>query len=178
MGGTTSLLAVGERRIDASALVLVDIAPDVNREGVARIKAFMSHRPEGFDSLEEVAAAIAAYQPHRKPPTNLEGLAKIVRLGDDGRYHWHWDPKCRLQRSDPVARRKRMIDAAASLRLPTLLVRGGLSDVVTEEGAREFRELCPHAEYISVGGAGHMIAGGRNDIFGKAVIEFLARVAR
>jgi non-heme chloroperoxidase len=68
MGGGTSLVAVGEDRVDATALVLVDIAPQIEPEGVQKIGAFMNYKPEGFDTLEEVAAAIAGYQPHRKPP--------------------------------------------------------------------------------------------------------------
>jgi non-heme chloroperoxidase len=56
-----------------------------------------------------------------------------------------------------------------------LLVRGGLSDILSEEGAASFLELCPHAEYVNVEGAAHMVAGDRNDIFAQAVIEFLRR---
>ena len=58
----------------------------------------MSLKPEGFESLPEVADAIASYQPHREAPKNLDGLAKNVRLGTDGKYHWHWDPRFRPQR--------------------------------------------------------------------------------
>ena len=47
---------------------------------------------EGFASLEEVADSIAEYLPHRKRPTNFEGLRKNLRMDDDGRYRWHWDP--------------------------------------------------------------------------------------
>ena len=50
-----------------------------------------------------------------------------------------------------------------------------LSDVLSEAGAQEFLALCPHAEYINVTDAAHMVAGDRNDIFGKGVISFLAR---
>ena len=59
MGGGTSLVAVGEDHVDATALVLVDIAPRIEPEGVKRIGEFMNQKPDGFDSLEEVAAAIA-----------------------------------------------------------------------------------------------------------------------
>ena len=176
MGGGTSLVAIGEDRIDATALVMVDIAPRVEREGVTRIRAFMNQKPNGFESLDEVADAIAAYQPHRPRPGNLQGLAKNVRIGEDGRYHWHWDPRFLVREVDVERRLQRYEACAANLRLPVLLVRGGLSDVLTEEGAREFLALCPHAEYVSVGSAAHMIAGDRNDVFGKAVIEFLSRV--
>src|SRR5205085_2819078 len=73
-------------------------------------------------------------------------------------------------------RQQRFEAAASRLRLPTLLVRGGLSDVLTEEGARDFLAFAPHSEYVNVTNAGHMIAGDRNDIFGSAVIDFLNRV--
>ncbi|BCQ26454.1 hypothetical protein NK8_46380 [Caballeronia sp. NK8] len=54
-------------------------------------------------------------------------------------------------------------------------MRGGSSDVVSEAGVREFIELCPHAEYVNIAQAGHMVAGDRNDLFGNAAIDFLAR---
>ena len=176
MGGGTSLVAVGEGRVDATALVMVDVAPQITQEGVDKIQAFMSQAPEGFESLEAVAAAIAQYQPHRTRPRNLDGLAKNVRLGQDGKYRWHWDPRYRAVRHDLGKRQQRLEACAANLRLPTLLVRGGLSDLLTEEGAQAFLKLCPHSEYVSVSDAAHMVAGDRNDIFGNAVIGFLKRV--
>jgi pimeloyl-ACP methyl ester carboxylesterase len=175
MGGGTSLVAVGEDHVDATALVLVDIAPRIEPEGVDKIRAFMTQKPEGFDSLEEVADAIASYQPHRARPRTLDGLAKNVRLGEDGKYHWHWDPKTRMREADFAMREARLEECARSLSLPTLLVRGGLSDVLSEEGAQRFLELCPSAEYINVAGAAHMVAGDRNDNFANAVIDFLQR---
>ncbi len=173
MGGGTSLVGIGEDRVDATALVLVDIAPRIELDGVGKINAFMSRN--GFDSLEEVAAAIASYQPHRERPRNLDGLAKNVRLGDDGRYYWHWDPAFRAGHRDLEQRQARLEACARNLDLPTLLVRGGLSDILSEEGARAFLELCPHSEYVNVTGAAHMVAGDRNDIFASAVVEFLSR---
>jgi len=176
MGGGTSLVAVGEDHVDATALVVVDVAPRLEPEGVEKIQAFMHQRPEGFDSLDQVADAIAGYQPHRKRPKNLAGLAKNVRLGADGKYHWHWDPRFRPTRYDMAKRQERLEACARNLTLPALLVRGGLSDVLSEEGAEEFRRLCPHTEYVNITNAGHMVAGDRNDIFGNAVIDFLVRV--
>jgi pimeloyl-ACP methyl ester carboxylesterase len=176
MGGGTSLVAVGEDCVDATALVLVDVAPRIEPEGVAKIRAFMSQRPDGFDSLEAVAEAIANYQPQRQRPRTLDGLGKNVRLGEDGKYRWHWDPRFRGSRPlDLVKRQLRLEACARKLKLPTLLVRGGLSDVITEQGAREFRQLCPQCEYVNVADAAHMVAGDRNDIFGSAVIAFLSR---
>ena len=173
MGGGVSLVAVGEGHVDATGLVLVDIAPRIEPEGVEKISAFMSQKPEGFDSLEDVAAAIGSYQPHRERPRQLDGLAKNVRLGEDGKYHWHWDPRFRARGSQLYQREERLEECSRKLTLPTLLVRGGLSDILSEEGAKEFLALCPHSGYVNVTGAAHMVAGDRNDIFATAVLDFL-----
>ena len=179
MGGNTSLAAVGEGSVDASALVLVDIAPRIRSSGGAKVGKFMEQKPNGFDTLDEVADAIANYQPHRKRKRNLEGLAKNVRLGADGKYHWHWDPAYRNRKAltgDALrARTGRLEDAARNLSVPTLLVRGGLSDVLDEAGAQAFLDLVPQAEYVNITGAAHMVAGDRNDTFGVSVIDFLRR---
>jgi non-heme chloroperoxidase len=176
MGGGTSLVAIGEDHVDAVALVLVDIAPRIEKQGVDNIQAFMRRNPSGFASLEEVADAISAYQPHRPRPTRLHGLAKNVRLGDDGRYRWHWDPRFLSATRDLDKRQRRLEACARSLVVPTLLIRGGLSDVLTDKGVEEFRKLCPKSEYVEIGAAGHMVAGDRNDVFADAIASFLSRV--
>jgi pimeloyl-ACP methyl ester carboxylesterase len=74
---------------------------------------------------------------------------------------------------DVHAQHDRLFAAARALRVPTLLVRGRMSDLVTVEAAEEFLALAPHAKFADVSGAGHMVAGDRNDAFTKAVVEFL-----
>lgn len=176
LGGMTALLTAGEApRPVSAAVVLVDITPRVEQKGVDRIIAFMTARPDGFASLEEAADTVAEYIPHRPRPKDLSGLEKNLRKGPDGRYRWHWDP----QLVSPGRRRRdpeRMFTAARALRVPTMLVRGGISDVVSADTTKEFLDAVPHAKYVDVADAGHMVAGDRNDAFSKAVIEFLAEV--
>ena len=176
LGGMISLMAEGEARTSlASALVLVDIAPRTEQTGVARILGFMTAHPDGFATLDDAADAVAAYQPERPRPQNSDGLKKNLRLGDDGRYRWHWDPAMMSGEGRMNATRDpaRLEHAARNIRVPALLVRGRMSDVVSETGAREFLALCPHAEYVDVSGAGHMVAGDQNDPFTDAVVGFL-----
>ena len=73
------------------------------------------------------------------------------------------------------AARTAMIAAAQALTIPTLVVRGGRSDMVTSAEIDEFRALVPAAEFVDIAGAGHMVAGDRNDVFGDAILDFLAR---
>jgi pimeloyl-ACP methyl ester carboxylesterase len=180
MGGACSLVTVGnsDPRI-AAALVLVDIVPRIGTEGAAKIGAFMRARPEGFATLEEAADAVSAYNPHRPRPKDISGLMKNLRLRADGRLHWHWDPRfMQRDRPEPPVFAQRLLDAADRVRIPTLLVRGLQSDIVTDEGIREFKQHLPALEVYDVGGAGHMVAGDKNDAFDQGVISFLRRVIR
>jgi pimeloyl-ACP methyl ester carboxylesterase len=180
LGGSSGLMAVGHDAAAFSALVLVDITPSPAAAGVDRILAFMAETSiHGFADLDEAADAVEAYQPHRKRPQNTSGLAKNLRRGDDGRWRWHWDPAFVTSPKSMTNERGRHGEAegiARSLRLPTMLVRGRLSDLVTETEAEAFLEMAPHAEYVDVANAAHMIAGDKNDAFMSAIVNFVSRL--
>lgn len=174
MGGMTAMVAEGEHPGLARALVLVDIAPRMEPAGVKRIRNFMGSHLGGFASLEEVAEAIHEYTPNRKRATNLEGLKKNVRQREDGRWYWHWDPRFMASGDEPDRHMAvpRLEAAARAVRVPTLLVRGTQSDVVSAEGAAQLRELIPGAR-VEEAPAGHMVAGDDNDVFAQQVLAFL-----
>lgn len=156
-----------------AGLVMVDIAPTVNTAGTDKILAFMHSAPDGFASVEEAADAVATYLPHRPRPKDTTGLMRNLRLRD-GRYYWHWDPRM-FQRGRPTRDTDGLREAARNLKAPTLLVRGRLSDVLSQEGVDDFLQLVPHAEFADIAGADHMVAGDRNDAFNEAVFAFLER---
>lgn len=179
LGGLSALVAETRFGPLMESLVLVDITPRMDPEGVGKIQGFMGERmEEGFATLEDAADAIARYLPHRKRPGSLDGLRKNLRLCEDGRYRWHWDPAFINSESNiNLGARETMeevIDGLPDLHLPVLLVRGMQSELVHEDYAREFVALAPSASYVDVGGAGHMVAGDRNDIFCSAILDFLS----
>jgi pimeloyl-ACP methyl ester carboxylesterase len=177
LGGIASLIAAGEASASiAAALVLVDITPRVDPTGVDRIRGFMAtHIEDGFATLEEAADAIAAYLPHRPRPKSLDGLRKNLRHGTDGRYRWHYDPAFvrGMPRRTDDDREARLTAAARRLQIPILLVRGGSSELVSEDIARAFVAQLPNARYVDVHGAAHMVAGDVNDPFTEQVVTFL-----
>lgn len=180
LGGMTGLHVVDARPSAFTSLTLVDITPRPAKAGVNRILDFMAEKAhEGFADLEEAADAISQYQPHRPRPKDLTGLAKNLRLGDDGRWRWHWDPAFLDVRSGTNSEHARdrhhdeLEAMARNLTVPTMLIRGRLSDLVTQEEVDAFREIVPHARYVDVKDAAHMIAGDKNDVFTDAVVEFL-----
>jgi len=180
LGGLTALVALGESTAElACALVLVDVVPKLDPQGTEKITAFMSAHPQGFETLQQAADVISAYMPQRNRPRSLEGLSKNLRKKADGRFYWHWDPKflSRATDIDRAALFARIAAAAGNVKIPTLLIRGELSEIVNDAGVEDFKALMPNAEYVNLQGAGHMVAGDKNNAFNAAAIEFLLRKA-
>lgn len=184
LGGISAMLAQAVFGDDSteqlfSAIVLVDITPRMETSGVDKILGFMSRDlRKGFGTIDEAAEVIAAYLPDRSRPQSLNGLAKNLKQGQDGRWYWHWDPAF-IDGPNHVGNgafdsKDALVEAAAKITVPTLLVRGAKSELVTKQAVDEFLILVPHAQYVDVGDAGHMVAGDKNDVFASTVIEFLS----
>lgn len=180
MGGLLALLAqaqAGEAGL-FSAIVLVDVTPRWEAEGVGRIFEFMSAFPHGFESVQQAADAVNQYLPHReqKDPGRLR---QHLREGEDGRLRWHWDPK--LLEHIPRASERyipRLEAASRAVRCPVLLLSGGQSDVVSAQTIAAFQQLVPHAEHRQIAHATHMVVGDRNEQFSAEIELYLAQLVR
>ncbi|WP_308014914.1 alpha/beta fold hydrolase [Nocardia coffeae] len=175
MGGLTALLATnrpGSERI--AGLVMVDVVPRPEHEGVERVLNFLGGHQDGFASLDEAADAVAEYLPHRTRPRSSDGLRRNLRLREDGRWYWHWDPAMMSGKVEDIeAHTVALEEAARRLDIPVLLVRGRLSDVVSEQGVADFRTLVPQLEYVEISAAAHTAASDVNDEFSDAVVDFV-----
>ncbi|MEO8673842.1 MAG: alpha/beta hydrolase [Tahibacter sp.] len=178
LGGLVGLLAEATHAPLFRAMILVDITPRWESAGVERILDFMRAHPEGFASLEQAAQAISTYLPHRQERKSPERLRSMLVEQADGRYRWHWDPRL-LQRIAENGERHqaRLIEAARNIRIPTLLLSGSESDVVSQSTINEFLTLVPQALHRVVPRATHMVAGDRNEAFTAAVLEFVRNLA-
>jgi len=182
MGGICSLAALHYHPELAKGLILVDVSPRIEKKGTDRIFAFMSAKPEGYSSLEEVAEAVRGYLPHRKNIGSLKGLKKNLRKLPNGNLGWHWDPamlKVWQSKSNDVTQKEHedfLTNALVNLAIPALLVRGGISDVVSLEIVEELKQIAPNLEYVDVAEAGHMVAGDSNHVFTNALIDFINKL--
>ncbi len=175
LGGATAIKALS-LGLAPAALVLVDIVPKTNRRGVQRIRQFMLGNPDGFGAVEEAVEAVANYNPHRPRVTDPSGLMKNLRRRANGRLYWHWDPRILGDPDRKIAEFEDTVDALKRARnIPVQLVRGGESDVVNDSGVDDLRTALPQLEVFDVAGAGHMVAGDRNDVFNSGVLNFLLR---
>ena len=185
LGGIASLLAEGKAERAGqgpvfAAIVLVDITPRVEpRAASPRSRASCaSARREGFATVAEAADAVAAYLPHRPRPRSHDGLEEEPAPASGRALALALGP-ARAARASARSRidhrilEAALIEAAKAITIPALLVRGGSSELVQEAHVREFLELVPHADYIDVAEARHMVAGDANDRFSDAVLDFV-----
>lgn len=171
MGGLTGMMAQARHDV-FSALVLVDVTPRWETAGVARIMAFMNAFPEGFDSYEHAAEVIATYLPHRRERKSSKQLQFLLRE-QDNRLIWHWDRRMIkefVEHSEHLQEDIR--EAARQIKVPTLLISGGKSDIVSEHTVADFLELVPHAIHHHLPDATHMVAGDDNDAFNDTLLNF------
>ena len=180
LGGMISLSLAGheEESKHCSGLIMVDIGMRPNDEGSDRIVEFMRSGAKGFASVEEAADAVSGYLPHRERPKDISGLKKNLRLKEDGRYYWHWDPLFLTDRTGMgevrEERFKQLENSAKRITVPTLLVQGALSDILTNKEKEEFLNAVPHAKFAEIQQATHMVVGDKNDIFAEAIVDFLS----
>jgi len=173
MGGLLGLRAQAQHA-PFRALVLVDITPRWEAAGVERILTFMRAHPQGFASVDEAAAAIAQYLPHRAEKKSPQRLRSLLVATADGRLRWHWDPRL-IERigASGASEQAALLEAARAIDVPCLLISGERSDVVSDATIEEFLHCVPHAQHARVARATHMVAGDANDAFTLAVQQFI-----
>ncbi len=173
-GGQTALVA-GSRHPDKVRLImLADVAPLMNDTGVDNIRDFFKASANGFANVDEAADALAVLGQPRL--ANAAGLAKAMRRDTSGRLFWKWDPKTTSPEFlHPMSEGHALLEAAARVKTPVVLVRAEHSNIVTDEGVARFRELAPQLEVIEAKGVGHMFTSDRNDAFAETLLAHLAQ---
>ncbi len=171
MGGLNAMTLATRVPGLVRALVVVDIAPEVERKGVEHIRQFVTTNDE-LDSFEEFVSRAHAFNPRRSLENIRERLRHNLRRLESGRWTWKYDPALR----DPgraTGEIGTLWDRLATIRCPVLVVRGGESDILAPETAARLATLV-HAEIRTVAGAGHSVMGDNPSGFLAAIEPFLA----
>jgi pimeloyl-ACP methyl ester carboxylesterase len=182
IGGITAITFAAARPELVAGIVLIDIGHRLEEEGVHRIIEFLSAH-ESFASLEEAAAEIARYLPQRKE-VRPESLTRNLRQRADGRWIWkHGMGRRWREEGGPEAMPdwrnilEGLADDAAALRCPVLVLRGGKSDVLSDQGAEEIAAIIPDSRLRTVANAGHLAAGDNPESTVGLIKAFLDEIA-
>lgn len=161
MGGMNAIYYAGDRPDRLAALVLIDVGPDLQSKGTARIRGFLAEAQE-FDSLEEIVEHAKRFNPRRDPVLLRRSLLGNLRRTPSGKWRWKWDPRPRVRPRDEgatAARRALLWERVDGVTCPTLVVRGAQSDVFSPENAETLARRLPKATLRVVEGAGHTVQG-------------------
>lgn len=172
-GGQVALVAAAAEPTRTRLVLLADVGPHIDRQGVAPIRRFMECSLHGFDSMEAAAQALDSL-PGRHRSADADTLARALRRGTGGRFYWRWDSRAALPGfHDAEGETALMERAAAAVHCPVLLVRAEHSDVLTDAGVQAFRDLTPHLQVTTAPGVGHMFTNDQNDAFAVPLLDLL-----
>ncbi len=174
-GGQAALVAASRHSDRTALLMLADVAPLLNEEGVDQIRAFFRASAGGFTSLGEAADTLHDYLGQQRM-ADPSGLAKAMRTGADGRLYWHWDPRTAAPEFlNPPSEGHALYQAAGRVHCPVVLVKAEHSNILGVESVAAFRALAPQLIVVEAKGARHMFTGDRNDAFAELLLSHLAR---
>jgi esterase len=176
MGGTNAINYAAQHPNRVSALVIIDSAPELDPRGLTRIRSELGATPKTFASWEEARAFIRRLHVRPSEQHIATRLAWMLKEVEPGRIVWRLDDAIFDPRMtpDPPSRTWSKLD---QIRCPTLMVRGGVSDLVTPEMAERVAAAVVDGRCVVVAEAGHMVVEDNPDGFNAAVMAFLAQVA-
>ena len=155
-----------------SAFVAVDAGPWVQMEGGRRIAEFVRDADHGVD-VEAFVAAAVRFNPRRDPRLLRQGLLHNLRALPDGTLTWKTDRRRAIDLSGIETRLTALRARLGAIRCPVLILRGGESDVFSDDDAARFAAALPDARWVRVDGAGHTIQGDKPAELVREVNAFL-----
>ncbi len=174
MGGLNAIHYTARHPDRVLALCVLDIGPEVDPVGMQRMRTELGETPAGFDSRQEAKAFLKQRHPKASEENRQTRLKWMLKEGSEGKIEWRidqaiFDPNLR---PDPVEETWALLK---KIQCPTLIVRGGVSDVLTVDTCEKMVELIPRSQWVEIPNAGHMVIEDNPVAFNAAMLDFLGR---
>jgi pimeloyl-ACP methyl ester carboxylesterase len=174
LGGRVAINFAGRHPGRVERLVVVDIGPEIAPAGRARVGTLMATAPERFESLDAVVAHMRANAPLYTEPMLRHRAQHAVRPLAGGGFTWKYDRALRdAIREGRMRTPTDLWPQWRAIACPTLLVRGAMSDVLSDETAKRMVDESSVARLVVVPGAGHTVPGDQPEAFQSLLREFL-----
>jgi pimeloyl-ACP methyl ester carboxylesterase len=158
LGGMTAIRYTAQRSpgLQPEALVLVDIGPEMREAGRQRLRSFTGG-PRELDSVEDFVDRAVAFNPLRRRDVLRRSLLHNLRQLPSGKWTWKYDPN-RFGHGPAPTTAERWADIQR-ITCPTLVVRGGRSDMFYDEDAAKLAETLHDGRWIQIENASHTVQG-------------------
>jgi pimeloyl-ACP methyl ester carboxylesterase len=174
LGGLTAVALASRHAELVRRLAVVDVTPGTDHAKAEPIVAFVSG-PESFESFDAILERTVRFNPTRSRASLRRGVLHNAHELEDGRWGWRYDPMRHWRLGGGAPDFTALWDDVSAVRVPTLLVRGALSGVVSDEDVVELRRRRPGVRVERVEGAGHSVQGDRPLELAALLRDFLAK---
>jgi pimeloyl-ACP methyl ester carboxylesterase len=179
MGGANTLVYASRHPAQVTAAVIEDMGPaSTSSSGSARISREIEETPKRFASWEEAEAFWRKQRPLISPEALEERLRNTLKRSDNGEIVWKWDLEgIAGARTAPGRPQVDLWPAVRSLTCPTLVIRGGASDILAQETAEAMAASNANVSWVEVPNASHFVHEDNLTTFNREVQGFLKRVS-
>jgi pimeloyl-ACP methyl ester carboxylesterase len=160
MGGMNGFVYTATHPDRVTALVLVDVGPDIQLAGAQRISEFVGQTADA-DTIEAFVEQALRFNPLRDRRL-LTGSARTnLRQLPDGTWTRKHDTRVigKVSAEEIMRRLAGYWRRVPEIACPTLVVRGALSDVFLADAAESLAAALPHGRGVTIAGAGHTVQG-------------------
>jgi pimeloyl-ACP methyl ester carboxylesterase len=172
MGGINAITYTAQYPESVRALVIVDVGPEIEPRGRENIQRFISGIDE-LDSFEAFVERAHRFNPRRSLDNLRQRLSHNLKQLPSGKWTWKFDQKRLSAGIRSGIGPEGLWEDVRRIRCPTLIVRGGESDILAPEAAERLRAAIPNSRIAVVPGAGHSVMGDNPEGFAAAVQDFL-----
>jgi pimeloyl-ACP methyl ester carboxylesterase len=173
MGGVAAFAFAGSHPASVDRLVVIDAGPEFAPEGIARISAAQGE-PDVFASEEEAVVQGRVANPVPADDVLRERVVANLKPAAGGGLTWKHDTALRdgtATRED--YQRRELWELWEAVQAPTLLVRGGISDMLSAETAEQMTARQPSSRLMTIADSGHTVPLDRPQELAAAVQDFL-----
>ena len=182
MGGANALCYAAEHADAVTALIVIEAAPEVLRDGVERLRRMVGVAEE-FESLDEAVATMRPLFPYATTE-QLERRARAALVeGEGGAFVWNFDPALRdasLRPPEPDPGQRRLADlweCADRIQCPVMIVRGAETDMLTPEAIQRLHRRIVGSRVSLIEEAGHPVPTDQPAHLALNIREFLQNLA-
>jgi pimeloyl-ACP methyl ester carboxylesterase len=174
MGGRNSMAFGGRNPQMLEKLVIVDIGPEIDPAGSARITREVVEVPEEFDSFEDAFQHVNSQNRFALEAVMRRRLTYQTKELANGKIGWRYDPEIREQRRNGTGAPPPDLWAPLSkVTCPTLIVRGSDTDTLGLSVAERMVEILADGKLVHVDNAAHMVFEDNPEGFIAALADFL-----
>jgi pimeloyl-ACP methyl ester carboxylesterase len=172
LGGMVAIDYAGRQPAALERLVIVDIGPELITAGADRIRD-RQQESGVFESREAAYEYMRAVSPIPPADHLRQRVYNNLMLTQDGAFTWRYDRALRSVRELKPRSAEEGWASCAAIAVPTLVMRGEVSDILAPEVARRMIETIADARLVTVEGSGHAIPLDKPDGFLAAARPFL-----